>query len=152
MAETCPNEGDACTDFETQAALLDAYCVAIEWGMSIVFRQRFETQVLRDRYNSVARYNVAESVASLAVDMRTYPAQFSPTTRDIEKSGLRERTEVIIYIPAKYFIDNNIDFERITPEFCTFDILGSVYEIRDKARQSQFRGVFLYYVFGLHKR
>ena len=151
----CVTPGATCNHFELLAALNDIKCVAVEWGATVKFRIRKESQIVRDDYNSIKRFNNTESGESpIATElvMKAYPINYNPSQRDLDKSGLKERTEVILYTPRQYWIDASLGIDDIDMERTTVILDDCTYEIRDKARNSQFREDFLYYVFGINKK
>lgn len=153
MPNVCPDPILACTDFEVVAALNDIKCNAQEWGLAVSYNPRTAATVVKDRMGTVKRYNNdAESPAVTALSLYAFPVIFNPSTRDVEKAGLRERYEVIIYTPRLYWAEASITFDNIQVEPSTFTIQGNTYEIKEKNQANHLRTDFLQYVFGLHKK
>lgn len=150
----CQDPAAVCNHFELLQALQDVKCAAIEWGLTAKFRIRKESQVVRDKYNSIKRFNstsAAESPEATEVEVKAYPVIYSPSQKDLDKAGLKERTEVVIWTPRQYWHDASLEYDDIDLERTTVIIDGEKYELRDKVRNTQFREDFLYWNFGLNR-
>ncbi len=134
--------------FEQKCALLDTKMIIDERGISISINIIDETDVTRDKYNSIKQRETSNPLLTLFA----YPLIFSPTNEDKSDAGLREITDVIAHTAmldwtnAKYNID---DIDLIRTEVF---ISGDIYEVKDKAKISQFGDTYLYFVLGLNKK
>lgn len=114
--------------------------------IKVILRQ--ESQVTRDGYNSIEKRN-QETVYW----MKAYPINFSPSAKQIEKAGLREQNNVLIYTAMQSWIDVGVDFEDIEFEGRTTIMLrNQEYEIREKGLESQLGDTFGYVTLGVFKR
>jgi hypothetical protein len=134
-------------NLEQKYALTDAEELIKEYGKKLTFKLRTETQVERDRYNSIRR-----SVGTDSVDVYVYPLEMQPNTKQLERAGFIEQHEALAWTPAKTWIDKKIDFEDIDIARMTVVVDGITYEVAEKGRSSQFLGQYLYYTFGLRRR
>jgi hypothetical protein len=129
-------------------ALTDIYNVMKERGDIIEFMVRGESDVVRDSYNSIDNRKNQTSYF-----FRAFPVDFQPSTKKLEKAGLREECNVLIYTSMQEWINNGIDYNDIEINGrSTIKLQGNVYEIKEKALYGQFNDTFLYVTFGLFKR
>lgn len=133
---------------ERTDALIDIKNNVDERGDLIQFIFRTEANVARDVYNSIEKREETTSYF-----MRAYPVEFSPSIKKLEKAGLREECNVLIYTAMKDWINNGIDFKDIEiATRNTIKLQGDTYEIKEKALVSQFADTFLYITFALNKK
>lgn len=133
---------------EKDSALLDAKWMIDERGILIEYKQRNESTIDRDKYNSLK-----EKQNIISHNLYAFPVQFNPTEKDLKKSGLREKVDVMIYtamldwnifeIVPKTDIDSTRD---------SFVLLGETYIIKDMGFVNQFSDTFLNVSFGLVQR
>ncbi len=145
-------DGACCSnpvDFETTLAMKDVQCTVNQYGMALSVRLADEEDVDRDKYNSIKKRTPAtQSIAA-------YPVIFSPTTKDQDRAGLRELTEVIAYTPTQDWVDAGFDMtmlDEIDSIRALVTFKGVTYEIKDKSLQSQMGSEFLYVVLGLNRK
>jgi hypothetical protein len=141
------NPGHVGVYHERNCALEDARFQIDERGELIQIIERNEVNVSRDRYNSVKKRSQTTKYS-----FKTYPIDFNPNERALEKAGLREEVDVVIYTAMKDWSDNGIDFKDIEPTKMTIKLRGENYEIKQKGLASQFSDTFLWITFGIFKR
>lgn len=109
---------------------------------------RTEAQVDRDLYNSIEkRYKDTK------YSMKAFPVTFNPSDRQLEKAGLRERGNVLIYTAMKDWMNAGVAYDDILLDLKpTVHLQGSVYEIREKGLFGQVNDWFGYINLGLFKR
>lgn len=138
---------------ERDNALTDAKDVIDERGMDIVTYERQSVldanDVRRDAYGSIKR-NIT-TTASFKHELKAYPVISQPNNKQIEKAGLREQSEMIIYTAMKDWNDLNIGFEDIDLIRDTMTIGGIKFAIKEKNTINHFADIFLNVVFSLVK-
>lgn len=127
-------------------ALADVKQVIDEWGSAVIIQLRQEPEVTRDKYNSLKKRGTPASIPCNA-----YPVEYNPNEYQIEKAGLRENVEVIIYTAFCDYTNNSVGFDDIEMKRSTVILAGQRYEIRDKRRFGQIQDTWLYIVLGLNK-
>lgn len=142
----CPPLPAACTagNFLVQQALCDVYAEVAQWGHTVSARIRTESDITRDRYNSIKT-----QAAVTVIEMRAMPIDFQPNRYRLEKAGLVEEVEVSVWIPSYYFLLESMEFEAIDIRRTSFYITGSMYNVKEKSRVGQFQDQWLYFTFGL---
>lgn len=138
--------GNCGVDIELKHALLEVKCVIDQYGMEVEFFIEDENEITRDKYGSI----IKDTDSSLK--MNAYPLTYNPTDKQIEKAGLRERTEALFYTATQDWKDAGIDFKDIEIIRSKVEINGERYVIKDKGRISQFSDTFLYITFGVSKK
>ena len=144
---------DCCSSpvaFEAKLAMKDAQCVINMYGASISILLSDEEDVDRDKFNSIKK-----RTPNTSPSLKAYPIIFSPTTKDKDRAGLRELTEVIATTAIQDWIDLGFDMEMLD-EIDSIRALvtyrGTTYEIKDKALQSQIGDQYLYVALGLNRK
>ena len=133
---------------ERNCALIDAKAIIDERGDLVQFFYRKESNVSRDRYGSIKKRDV-----DTKYNIRAYPVQFNPSEKELEKAGIREKAEVVIYTAMKDWIDNSISFEDFPLKTLnTVRLQGQAYEVRNKGLANQMNDTYLNISFGLFKR
>lgn len=127
----------------------DAQEACRQYGQRIQVRLRAEQNVQRDEYKSIKARPTNKTASG---SFYAYPIQYQPTERQLEKAGLRERTDVAVWAPLLDFTDLGFDFKDIDATRSTVIVDGEEYQIKDKARASQFAGAWLYITLGLSKK
>lgn len=130
-------------------AQMDAQTLVREYGQQIEVRLRDEDNVSRGTYNSIKSRPTNKTASGV---FAAYPIEYQPTERQLEKAGLRERCDVSVWIPILDFQDLGFEFADINATRSTVIVDGEEFQIKDKARASQFGGVWLYYTLGLSKK
>jgi hypothetical protein len=130
---------------ERDGALLDVQMECDIYGEEIKLRLRDEAKVDRDSYNSIKQ----RDLPSTEILMKVYPILFNPNQHQIEKAGLKEMVDVVVYLPMKNLTDNGNSFKDIEMIRSSVILRGMKYWIKDKTLHSQFLDTFLYIVLGL---
>lgn len=130
-------------------AQLDAQEYCRQYGQLVTVKLRNEPDVKRDEYNSIKSRPTNKTATGT---FGAYPVQYQPTERQLEKAGLRERCDVAIYLPVLDFKDLGYDFVDIDATRSTVIVDGEEFQIKDKARSSQFGGLWLYITLGLSRK
>lgn len=133
---------------ERDNALIDAQEIINLYGADIVSYIRSEAGVSRDKYGSIKSrtYNIATKV-----ELKAYPVTPMPNRLQIEKAGLREDCELLLYTAMKDWTDQSYTFETIEPIRLEFTFRGLKYIGKEKGLNSQFADTFLYITFSLKK-
>lgn len=135
---------------ERNYALADTKFYVDERGDVVEIYLRKEGDVVRDSYNSIQKRQTNSAFHKF---FRTFPVQYSPSTQQLEKAGIKENADVVIYTAFKDWLDaglgvNDIDISgRLT---CIMQ--GETFEIKAKGMKDQFNDVFLYITLGLFKK
>jgi hypothetical protein len=132
---------------ERCAVLQDIWNTVQQYGLHAQVIIRKESNVTRDPYNSIQ----ARADTTL-YNFKAWPVEFNPTTKALEKAGIREACECVAWFAMKDFIDNGMGFDDIEIIRTTVKILGNVYEIREKNQQTQVADAYGYLTLGLFKR
>jgi hypothetical protein len=129
-------------------ALTDIKGIVDERGMLIKVVLRKESNVTRDRYNSIeARQQ------DRIIWMKAYPVNFSPSMKQLEKAGIREQANVLAYTAMKDWMTAGVELDEIEFEGRSTVVLqGKEYEIRERGQESQIGDSFAYITLGLFKR
>jgi hypothetical protein len=133
-------------DFESCQALQDVRALACEYGTKIKINIRNEIDIKRDKYNSIAQRDTG-----LELSVHAYPLNYSPSTYDLQKAGLKENSKAIAWVPMQDFKDAKVEFNDIEIHRTSIQTPIGRYEITDKVLSSQFGSTYLYIVFGLAK-
>jgi len=137
-----------CTTLEQCNALQDVYETALQYGDIVSVYIRNESDIVRDLYDDYKSGNIEPAVTH--IDMPAFPIQFQPTQRQLEKAGIKEKCECLIYTPLRAWTLNSLEFDDIDMTRSTVDYQGKKYVIKEKAQASQFTSVFLYITLGLN--
>ena len=134
---------------ERVCAQADIKRMVDERGDLVKFNYRTEDDVDRDPYGSIEK----RKTPAAPLLFRAFPVEFSPSQKKLEKAGIVEECDVLIYTAMQDWRNNGIGFADI--EFATrntVELQGESYEIKSKGLSSQFSDSFLYLTFGLVKR
>jgi hypothetical protein len=129
-------------------AMRDVKSVVDERGDILKIIIRAEKDVSRDAYNSVQKRDQER-----VIFMKAFPIETRPSDKQLEKAGIREKTDLTAWTASMDWINAGIGFDGI--EFATRTTVvwqGNVYEIRDKGLVNQIGDSFLYITLGLVKR
>ena len=146
-----PAISTAGTEMSRYHALIDARDIIRELGLPITIRLHKETNVERDRFNSIKNRDASGNPGTT---FYSFPIIYNPTTKDLEDSGIREKTEVLIktamldWNDAGYTLARLNDIDSIR---ATVIINNVTYEIRDKQFDSQYYDTYLYVHLGLNR-
>ena len=135
-------------ELEAENALLDTQNVVNEYGTEIEISISGETDVTRDKYNSIKRRIGADSVI---LEFKAFPVEFSPNRHQIEKAGLKEVCECMIHTAYKDWTDFGYDVDKLDLTRMTVLIDGWSFRMKEKGYSDRFTSSFLYVTFGLAK-
>lgn len=138
------------TDMEQCGALRDIYDTSREYGETIKVYPRNEGDIRRDLYEDYKAGNVEPDVVPLS--MPAFPVTFQPNRRQLEKAGIREDCEVMLYTPMYSWIQAGVDFEELDLTRSTVILRSIKYVIKEKALSSQFTDTFLYVTLALKRK
>jgi hypothetical protein len=127
-------------------ALRDVWIETQIYGKDVIVYVRGENEVDRDLYNSIKSSDITTGIT---YNFKMFPFTTNPTTKEIEKAGIKEVVEALGYLPMKYLIDANMtvgDFDLIRT---TVIADGITYTIKTLNTDSPFLNTYLYVVFGL---
>jgi hypothetical protein len=135
---------------ESWGALIDAKEIIDLYGDDIVIYRRDEeldsARVDRDSYRSIKR---SKTTSTFRQTMKAYPIIFQPNAKQIEKAGLKENCELIIYTAMLDWTNLAIGFEDIDIIRDTVEIRDIKYTIKEKTMTNCFSDQFLNISFGL---
>lgn len=140
---------------EREHALMDVQYHVNEYGADNVIQyiRGSEAKVDRDKYTSIKYRDItATSPEIISYTMKAFPVEYMPSREQVEKAGLREICECVIYTSMKDWTTAGLVFEDIDMIRDTIVLNGIVYMIKEKSQQSQFADTFLYITFGLARR
>jgi hypothetical protein len=123
-------------------AYQDVQDVIDGYGNDITILTDSESQVTRDDYNSITqrepnRYSI-----------RVFPVRLNPSDKDLQKVGIREKVDLILYISNKQMGELNQAIGDIDVIRHTIEWKSQTYKITHKNPYSQFNGVDLWTVLG----
>jgi hypothetical protein len=139
-----------CTAVEKCNALKDTYDVAHQYGDNITVYVRNEGDISRDTYEDMKSGKLSPDVTPIF--MPANPITFQPNRRVLEKAGMREDCDVLLYTPMYSWIQAGIDFEEIDLIRSTVILRGIKYVIKEKGFESQFIDTYLYVVLALRRK
>lgn len=131
-------------ELELTTAKQDVFNTCIERGQGVVFHVRAEGDVTRDTYNSI----VARAAAT-QFTIYCYPILPAPTERELVRAGIKFMCDVLLYAPKLAFDNAGLTWQQLDTIRSTIVVDGQTYRIKEKARNSQFAGDWLYITFGL---
>lgn len=134
---------------EKQYALRDVSATIQERGHPIEIRLHTESTVQRDRLNSIKKRTSTTKLSFYA-----YPLVFNPTDKELDRAGIRERTQVIAHTAMFDWNEEDFDMKRLESLDsirATVIINNQKYEIKEKSLFSEFSDTYLYVVLGLNK-
>jgi len=139
---------------EASHARQDALDASLQYGtpVSVIFRG--ESDVSRDTLGTIKKRN-----ASPLLNMNAFPVERQPDTRKLEKAGIRETVDVVIYTPIQAWIDSGrVTDERIGDTFASIDTTrstvvldGSEWKIADKGLAVRIGQYPVYITLGLRR-
>ena len=136
---------------DTASALKDARDILRELGKPIKIQLHVEQKITRDKFNSIKNRG---TITTPEITFYSYPLKFNPTEKELDRAGIRERTQVLAktamldWNEAGYTMDTLKDLNSVR---ATVVIEGAKYEIRDSVLESQFVDTYLYVLIGLNK-
>lgn len=133
-------------DFNYECALIDVQCQVNEVGNEIRFEPLQESDYTRDSLRSFAKN---DDVTGFLV--YSYPTDFTPNEKSIERAGLREDVDIILHTSKKSWDDQNITYDDLDILRYKALINGQQYKVVDKNLYGQLGNNYLYYIIGLTK-
>ena len=127
--------------------MCDAKQVMEEYGMPIRVRVRDESEVVRDRYQTIKRFD-----SITPYDFKAYPVDFSPNRYRLQAAGLFEEVEVLIYTSMWDWLNIGFTFSQVDIERTSVYMMDNMYNIREKGLASQFAESYLYVTLGLWRK
>jgi hypothetical protein len=131
---------------EKRDALIDTQMICQERGRLVKISLRDEQDITRDAYNSIKRRTNVAGLSCYA-----YPIEPSPTEHQMEKAGVKENVDSIIYTAMQDWIDAGLNYEDIEVIRSTVELEGCRYQVKAKNQTSQFSDTYLYITLGLVK-
>ena len=128
---------------------LDIQMMMNEIGMPTTFNIRGEAGVRRDLYGSIKAWTPTVEVVKFTIG--AYPYTHSPTQRQLEKAGMKEHADLLIWVSMREFLDRGIDPNGFDMERCTVIADGMQWKIRERSHQNEFGNVEAYLVLGLER-
>ena len=146
------------TKHERDCILQDIKDEVDERGDHVYIDLRDEEDLTKDRY----RNNVLKSqLRAGRLFLRAYPVEFRPSIYRLEKAGLRQETDCVIWTSMQDWIQAGIDFdniemrenpiEEIKNQRFSVKLQGSTWAIKEKALVLQVNDTFAYITLGLNK-
>lgn len=139
-------------NLEYQHGLLDAQAMEMEYGKPVVIHVRGEAGVVRDGYGDI----IGRPTDKVTMTQNAATIDYQPTKYQLEKAGLQQSCDVLVWVAAQDFIDNGLAFDDLETKRMTIDIQaifgevnGNAYEVKEKARAGSFANGYLYVTFGL---
>jgi hypothetical protein len=146
--------GQASVQAEYVNALIDTQALEAEQGQPVQINYRLEGQVTRDSYGSI----IARAAGSIVMVQNAATITYQPVRRELEKAGLREECEILVYVAMQDFIDQGLTFDDLEIKRMTIDVgaipfenNGNRYEVKEKAKAVSFGNGYLYITFGLKR-
>jgi len=128
-------------------ALKDIQNIVNDNGMFIQLKFRDESNIVRDKLNSIKARS-----RETTLNLKANPVQFDPTVDQIELAGFLEQHDLIAWFSRKDFLDNGYDFNDIDETRDTAIVMDETYIITGKNKRIQMGNDYLYYVIGLSKK
>lgn len=135
---------------ERDQAMLDVSMIVNEYGEDVILYGRCEDAITRDKYGSII-YSQVEGFPP-RFDLKAYPVDHQPNRQQMEKAGIREQCEAIVWFSMKDIIDKGLTFDGIGVQTYTMTIDGNDYGIRDKAKVNPYGDQHLYLTIGVFKK
>ena len=138
------------TSLEQCGALQDILTISMEYGTTISVYLRTEDSVRRDSYEDYKSGNASPTLEPVSIP--AFPVTFQPNSRQLEKAGIREDCELLVYTPMLSWISLGVSFEDIDMIRSTVNFQGVKYVIKEKALAGQFTDTFLQITLGLERK
>jgi len=136
-------------NFEKWHALKDVSDIVNEYGEDVTIIIRGEGDVTRDKYNSITKQSTS---VDLTYNLKAKPVDHNPNRQQMEKAGIREDCQSIVWFAMKDLLDRKLDFDKIENEKVTVVLDGNDYGIREKNKAVDFADEHLYFTMGLFKK
>jgi len=133
-------------ELEQINALQDAADYLYERGVDIDIYVVDETDISRDKYNSVKKRTPEY------VTLHAFPVVYNPTDDQLKEAGIREQVDLMITVATKHLTDNSLSYKLLDTGRFEIGYDGNVYSIKDKNQKNHFSHVYLNVVLGLSKK
>ena len=133
---------------EQTDALIDVQSTCHEYGVPVHINLRGESNVTRDKYNSIKKHNDVEQPLIFMAN----PVQYNPSIKQLEKAGIAEPCEVVIYTAMQDWTDNDLIWDDIDVIRTTVVLLGNEMLVKSKGLASQYGDYYLYITLGLVRK
>jgi len=130
---------------ERDCALEDAKEFIDERGDTITLQSVTESGTSRDVYGSIKNRTPVEYT------MNAFPIIINPTQSQMEKAGIKENVDVMIYLAQLDFTTNGITIEDIDDIRWRVKVMESTYSIKEKNPINMMADTYLNIVLGLYK-
>lgn len=128
-------------------ALTDIRNVMQEYGSDVKLQMRVEVDIARDKYNSIKTPD-----ATVDYTFKCYPIQENPTQSQMNKAGIYEKVDALVYSAMQDWILNGISNDNIDVTRDTVIWAGKTWNIKEKSSTTQIGDIYLYVVLGLTKK
>jgi hypothetical protein len=136
------------TYLEALYALDDIKKYIDERGDLIEFNLRNDSDIVRDAYNSIEK-----KTETAILFLRAFPVTHSPSDKQLEKAGLKQKHDVILYTAMKDWITAGYGFDDIRLDLkSTIKLQGGNYEVKEKSLTGQMNDLYGYISFGIAER
>lgn len=132
---------------EVCEALTDVRDVMQEYGDDVDFFLQGETDITRDTYNSIKQDKITKNFT-----FKCYPITNNPTQQQMEKAGIFQKCDMMIYSATKDWTLNSKTINDIDVTRSMIVYQGETYNIKEKNNVSQIGSTYLYITLGLSKR
>lgn len=112
-------------------------------GKEIKLFRGKESNLERDEYGSIIKSNIEYDT------LTAFPIEFSPTQKQLEKAGIIEKVDVVIYLSKFECDEKKISYEALDTIRQQVEIDGINYKIKSKNLVSQFGENWLYITIGV---
>jgi hypothetical protein len=132
----------------------DALDAAMQYGTPITFRPRKEIDVSRDTLGTIKKKSITPTFETWAL-----PVERQPDARKLEKAGVREVVDVLIYTPIQSWIDAGlVSDDTLGKDFTAIDMIrdtvlldGQEFKIADKGLSMRIGKFPVFITFGLKR-
>lgn len=146
--------GDCGVRLEAAGFRQDALDMSMQYGTPITFNRNAEADVTRDDLGAISMREIDNGFNLFAM-----PVERQPDTRKLEKAGIRELCDVLIYTPILAWMQKGyIKDATLGKDFASIDITrgtvlldGEEWKISDKGLSTRIGPYPVYITFGLRK-
>lgn len=128
---------------ESTAAKLDVYRVCLSYGVPITLFFEAESDVIRDEYESV----ISRSTSPWVV-FNCHPIEVNPSQKAIEKVGIREMVDLLIYLSTYEWEQKGYSYSDLDLILDQISFQNENYKIEHRKLYSNFSSDYLYIVLG----
>lgn len=134
------------TYIEQCQALRDVQMLVNQYGKPATVYIRAEGDIIRDSYNSIVASDITSAEAH---SWKMFPFTTSPTTKELEKAGIKENVECLGYFAYKDILDAGHTYSDLEIIRMTVVTDGNTYLIKQMNQDSAFLDTYLYVTVGL---